>query len=54
MLQHKHLIVRSEVNNPPTKEDQIVGWAKQLIESMWGEGGTVWKYCNGTMRILPA
>ena len=34
MLQHKHLIVRSEVKNPPNKEDQVVGWAKKLIESI--------------------
>ena len=34
MLQHKHLIVRSEVKNPPNNEHQIVGWAKSLIESI--------------------
>ena len=48
MLQHKHLIVRSEVNNPPTKEDQIVGWAKQLIESIGMKimMGPYAKYCH--------
>ena len=34
MLQHKHLIVRSEVNNPPNKEADIVKWAKTLIEKI--------------------
>ena len=48
MLQLKHLIVRSEVNNPPTKEDQIVGWAKQLIESIGMKimMGPYAKYCH--------
>ena len=29
MLKHKHLIVRSEVNNPPNNGDQIMDGAKK-------------------------
>tara|TARA_B100000941_G_scaffold290462_1_gene272550 strand:- start:2838 stop:3203 length:366 start_codon:yes stop_codon:yes gene_type:complete len=48
MLQHKHLIVRSEITNPPTGEDQIVGWAKKLIEDIGMKimMGPYAKYCN--------
>ena len=48
MLKHKHLIVRSEVNNPPNNEDQIVGWANKLIEDidMKIMMGPYAKYCN--------
>tara|TARA_B100001287_G_C22640072_1_gene509638 strand:- start:607 stop:969 length:363 start_codon:yes stop_codon:yes gene_type:complete len=48
MLQHKHLIVRSEVNNPPNNEHQIVGWAKNLIESIGMRImlGPYAKYCD--------
>ena len=30
-LEHKHLIVRSEVNNPPTSETLIVDWITTLV-----------------------
>ncbi len=48
MLQHKHLIVRSEVNNPPNNEVQIVDWAKQLIQSIGMKimMGPYAKYCD--------
>ena len=48
MLKHKHLIVRSEVNNPPNNEDQIVDWAKKLIENIGMKimMGPYAKYCN--------
>ena len=48
MLQHKHLIVRAEVNNPPNNEQQIVEWTKQLIESVGMKImlGPYAKYCD--------
>ena len=48
MLQHKHLIVRSEVNNPPNKEADIVNWAKKLIEKIGMKimMGPYAKYCE--------
>ena len=48
MLQHKHLIVRSEITNPPTDEDQIVTWARKLIESIGMKimMGPYAKYCD--------
>ncbi len=48
MLQHKHLIVRSEVNNPPNKEADIVNWAKTLIEKIGMKimMGPYAKYCT--------
>ena len=48
MLQHKHLIVRSEVNNPPNKEADIVKWAKTLIEKIGMKimMGPYAKYCE--------
>ena len=48
MLQHKHLIVRSEITKPPTHEDQIVLWAKNLIESIGMKimMGPYAKYCH--------
>ena len=48
MLQHKHLIVRSEVNNPPNKEADIVKWAKTLIKKIGMKimMGPYAKYCE--------
>ncbi len=48
MLQHKHLIVRSEITNPPIGEDEIVIWARKLIESIGMKimMGPYAKYCN--------
>ena len=34
MLEHKHLIVRAEVNNPPTDSGQIVEWLRQLVTDL--------------------
>lgn len=47
MLQHKHLIIRSEITKPPKNEDQIVEWAKQLIQSIGMKimMGPYAKYC---------
>ena len=48
MLQHKHLIVRSEVSKPPISAEQIVGWAKKLIEDIGMKimMGPYAKYCD--------
>ena len=48
MLQHKHLIIRSEITKPPKNEDQIVEWAKQLIQSIGMKimMGPYAKYCK--------
>ena len=48
MLQHKHLIVRSEVAKPPISAEQIVGWAKKLIEDIGMKimMGPYAKYCE--------
>ena len=48
MLQHKHLIVRSEVNLPPKNEVQIIKWAKDLIEKIGMKimMGPYAKYCE--------
>ena len=48
MLKHKHLIIRSEVKNPPNNENQIITWAKSLIESIGMKimMGPFAKYCN--------
>ena len=34
MLQHKHLIVRAEVNSPPFDETRIVVWLKKLVDDL--------------------
>lgn len=34
ILQHKHLIVRAEINNPPTCEEQINEWMRSLVENI--------------------
>jgi S-adenosylmethionine/arginine decarboxylase-like enzyme len=36
MLEHKHLIIRAEVNNPPTKEQELYmsEWFANLIDSI--------------------
>lgn len=34
MLQHKHLLIRAEVNNPPTDEEYIKEWFKRLISDI--------------------
>lgn len=33
-LEHKHLIVRVEVNNPPTSENLATEWVKTLVEKI--------------------
>lgn len=34
MLQHKHILIRAEVKNPPTEEQYIQNWFKKLIEKI--------------------
>jgi S-adenosylmethionine/arginine decarboxylase-like enzyme len=34
MLEHKHLIVRAEVESPPFDEAQIVEWLKKLVDDL--------------------
>lgn len=34
MLQHKHLLIRAEVKNPPVDEEYIKVWFKKLIEKI--------------------
>ena len=34
MLQHKHLLSRAEVLNPPTEKQRIEWWFKDLIKSI--------------------
>lgn len=34
MLQHKHLLVRAEVNNPPFEEARIIEWLKKLVSDL--------------------
>lgn len=34
ILQHKHLIVRAELNNPPQCADSIKEWMKILVETI--------------------
>lgn len=34
MLQHKHLLIRAEVKNPPVSEEYIQNWFKRLIEKI--------------------
>jgi S-adenosylmethionine/arginine decarboxylase-like enzyme len=34
VLEHKHLIVRAEVNRPPTSEEWAVEWVRDLISKI--------------------
>lgn len=34
MLEHKHIIVRAEVNKPPFDETQITIWLKKLVDNL--------------------
>ena len=34
ILEHKHLIVRAELNNPPQCADAIQGWMKVLVDKI--------------------
>tara|TARA_B110000977_G_scaffold196560_1_gene277174 strand:+ start:1533 stop:1904 length:372 start_codon:yes stop_codon:yes gene_type:complete len=34
ILEHKHLIIRAEVNNPPTDEAWLHNWLNQLVEKI--------------------
>ena len=34
MLFHKHLIIRAEVNEPPTSELSIIDWMERLVEEI--------------------
>ncbi len=33
-MKHKHLIIRAEVSNPPRYEQNIIDWAKHLINDI--------------------
>lgn len=34
MLEHKHVIVRAEVNSPPFDEARITDWLKRLVDDL--------------------
>ena len=34
MPEHKHLIIRAEVNNPPTSEKEIKKWLRNLVNKI--------------------
>lgn len=34
MLEHKHVIVRAEVNSPPFDEARIADWLKKLVDDL--------------------
>ena len=34
MVVHKHLIIRAEVNNPPTSEKEIKKWLRNLVKKI--------------------
>lgn len=34
MLVHQHLIVRAEVNNPPTSASYTIDWLRELVEKI--------------------
>lgn len=34
MIQHKHLIIRAEVSNPPTDPEFIKEWIKELVQKI--------------------
>lgn len=34
LLQHKHLIIRAEVDNPPLLEDNMSDWMVKMVESI--------------------
>ena len=48
MLQHKHLIVRAEVSNPPRYEQTIIDWSTNLIRNIGMKimMGPFAKYCE--------
>ena len=48
MLQHKHLIVRAEVSNPPRHEQIIIDWSSNLIRDIGMKimMGPFAKYCE--------
>jgi len=33
-VKHKHLLIRAEVNKPPTSEEHIIFWLKNLIKKI--------------------
>ncbi len=33
-LVHKHLLIKAEVQNPPTDEEQTISWMKKLIDKI--------------------
>ena len=33
-LVHKHLLIKAEVQNPPTDEEQTINWMKKLIDKI--------------------
>lgn len=34
LLQHKHILIRAEVKNPPMDEDQATLWLKNLVKNI--------------------
>jgi S-adenosylmethionine/arginine decarboxylase-like enzyme len=34
VLEHKHLIVRAEVRNPPMSEEWVIDWVRSLIDKI--------------------
>ncbi len=48
MLQHRHLIVRAEVSNPPRHEQIIIDWSSNLIRDIGMKimMGPFAKYCE--------
>ena len=48
LLVHKHLIIRAEASRPPTDEEQLQNWMREVIESinMKVFMGPYVKYCN--------
>jgi S-adenosylmethionine/arginine decarboxylase-like enzyme len=34
ILKHKHILIRADVNKPPTTTDEVVNWLTQLIKDI--------------------
>ena len=34
ILKHKHILIRTDVNKPPTTTDEVVNWLTQLIKDI--------------------
>jgi S-adenosylmethionine/arginine decarboxylase-like enzyme len=50
MIQHKHLLIRAQINNPILDTDQISTWISNLVNSIEMKvlHGPVSVYCNKT------